>query len=595
MVSPAKKLPPSRDASESTPALTVVPTPFLDETRHYRRSIFSAYVDAAWMEETPTLMLPIVGIDQLPTYVGLRAIPKPIPSPTPLMDGVSIYEQPTWILPVIRDLNSQPDSVHTQKGSTEGEGYLSLIRNLVKSSGLYAISSVASPLISLVLTPLLTRMLSRTDYGALAVLSTAISLAAGVTGLGLGSAFTRMYAYDCKTKQEQADSLSTLILLLLLVLVPFVLFGVVLAPWLSEFVLGNTSYGDAMRIAVVLVFLQNLTAPGLGWMRVEDRAGWYSIISIFNLIVTAGATVILVGIVHMGLNGSLIATGIGNAIMIVCTLPFLLRWAGFHLRWNMAWSMLVFGVPNVTNVISNWVLQLSDRYLLEHLTSLSLTAGYSVAYSLGGVLSAAIIFPFSLAWWVIMYPIAKRKDAKQVFKLIFRWFSLVLLFAAFGLSFFGTSALNLLFPSSYHSDSPIIPVITLSIIFSGIFVVVSLGTSLQRKTWLTSLYFIIAALVNIGCNFVLIPIYGAMGAAISTLIAYVILALIAYGINQWMYPVPFEVGMFTMMLFVGILLYLGSNYITQGQGEILTWSIQLGFLVFYGISLTLCGWLRKYM
>jgi len=433
-------------------------------------------------------------------------------------------------------------------------------------------------------------VLSRTDYGALAVLTTVVALVTGATELGLSAAFTRMYAYDCKTQREQLDALSTLVLLLLLILVPITAIGVIAAPWLSVLLLGSASYSGAIQVAAGLVLTQNLTNPGLVWLRVESRAALYTTISIANLLVTAVGTIILVGMLHMGIVGSLVANGLGDVIIIVCTLPIIFWRAGFHLRFTMAGSMVAFGVPHVMNLISGWVLQVSDRYLLGHLASLSLAAGYSVAYSLAGVLSAAVIGPFSLAWWVLMYPIAKREDAQQVFKLIFRGFSFVLLFATLGLSLFGSSVFDLLFPASYHAQSSIIPIIALSIMFNGIFTVVNLGTSLQRKTWLTSLYFIFSALINVGLNIVLIPAYGTMGAALATLVAYIALALIAYLFNQWIYPVPFEVGLFLVALGIGILLYLEDNGLAQEQTIEMVWGIHIGALLLYGLCLSFLGW-----
>jgi O-antigen/teichoic acid export membrane protein len=235
-------------------------------------------------------------------------------------------------------------------------------------------------------------------------------------------------------------------------------------------------------------------------------------------------------------------------------------------------------------------LQLSDRYLLEHFASLSLAAGYSVAYSLGGIASAAVIAPFSLAWWVIMYPIAKREDAKQIFKLIFRGFSFALLFATLGLSLFARHVLEVLFPVSYHAQALIIPIIALSTLFSGISVVVGLGISLQRKTWLASICFIISALVNVGFNIILIPAHGAMGAALATLVAYVVLAFLNYLSNQWIYPVRFEVGLFLIALGISIALYFLANGLTQGQGMTIGLITCMGILLLYGLCLLLLGW-----
>jgi O-antigen/teichoic acid export membrane protein len=580
-----------RSISEHGIRKAVEPTPLLEETERERDTASDPAV-AAWINEVPTLELPAVEIDQLATQMGLRAVPTMFSSwSLQALDDISIDDQPTWLLPAIpkSDRASRQTPLSTTQASG-GESYLGLLRNLVKNSGIYAISSLTAPLVTLLLAPFLTHTLSRTDYGALAVLTTVVALVTGVTELGLGTAFMRMYAYDCKTRREQLDALSTLVLLLLLILVPITTIGVIAAPSLSGLLLGSASYSGAVRVGALLVLTQNLTVPGLVWLRVESRAALFSMISIANLLITAGATILLVGMLHMTIVGSLVANGLGDVIIIACTLPIIFWRAGFYLRFAMVGSMLAFGAPNVMNLISGWVLQLSDRYLLGHLASLSLAAGYSVAYSLGGVLAAAIISPFSLAWWVLMYAIAKREDAQHVFKLIFRGFSFVLLFATLGLSLFGSSVLNLLFPASYHAQSSIIPIIALSVMFNGIFTVVNLGTSLQRKTWLTSLYFICSALMNVGLNIVLIPAYGTMGAALATLVAYFVLALIAYLFNQWIYPVPFEIGLLLVALGIGIALYLVDNRSSQGQSLLAAWGVHIGALLLYGLCLLLLGW-----
>jgi O-antigen/teichoic acid export membrane protein len=421
-----------------------------------------------------------------------------------------------------------------------------------------------------------------------------VALLAGITELGLNAAFTRLHSYDCQSRREQFDALSTLVSLLLVVLVPLTLIGLLLAPWLSVLVLGSSSYNRAVQLSIVLVLLQNLALPGLTWLRSERRPALFTIVSILNLLITAGANIVLVGMLHMGITGSLAATGLGNAIIIIATIPPILWYAGIHFRPAFAMSMLAFGIPHAMNVASGWVLQLSDRYLLGHFGSLSLAAGYSVAYSLGGVLSAVIITPFSLSWWVLMYPIAKRDDAQQVFKLIFRWFSIVLLFSAFGLSLFGIVLLHLLFPSSYGAETTIIPIIALSTMFNGICVVVSLGTSLRRKTWIASIYIFLSALLNVMLNLVLIPLYGTLGAALATLIAYFALAFMSYIANQWMYPVPFEVGLFLFALGVGIVLYFMGDTFASGQAEVMAWGIHIAALLLYGVVLLLLGLLPSH-
>src|SRR3989441_952793 len=296
-----------------------------------------------------------------------------------MVSSLPIEEQPTLIMPAIQDLKEI-----SQAGTA---GYANQLRILIKNSGIYAVASLASPLVSLVLAPFLTRHLSYKDYGALAVITTAVALVAGLTQLGLGSAFFRSYNYDYESRSDRSGVLSTVVILLSLVSLPILLAIILAAPWLAIFLLRDSSFSDVVRLGALVVLMQNLTVPGFAWLRAENRAGFFTTLSIVNLLVNLGTTLVLVGILHMGMAGSLIGTGSGFAVVAICTLPLILLRAGFHLRFDIARGLLSFGLPNASTFVSMWVLQLSDRYLLSFFGSLAQTASYAVAYSLGGILN----------------------------------------------------------------------------------------------------------------------------------------------------------------------------------------------------------------
>lgn len=578
--------------SENERKMQDQPKPYLKEMRSYSKISATSSDATIRTDEVVTPELPVVDRMQLPTQKVGRVIPLPFSPSLPLVDSILNADQPTWKLPAVLKPKKTSEQISQEGTQTTGnESYFGLIRNLVKNSGVYALSSMASPLVSLLLLPFLTHTLSHADYGALAVLDTAIFLVSSITILGTDSAFARLYSYECKTKREQLDALSTLTLLLLLVTIPVVVIGVLAAPWLSVLVLGSASYGVTVGLSVVLVLFQTLTVPGMMWMRLEGQATLYSIISIGNFSLVAGATFVLVGILHMGLLGGLVAMGLGNALISFCTLPFIFSRVGFHLHSKMVLSILALGVPFAGNSITLWVLQLADRYLLGHFASLAVAANYAIAYSLGTGASFIISKPFGLAWWVLIYPIARREDASHVFKLIFRGYSFLLLFVTLGLSLFAESILDLLFPAAYHGQSLIISVVAVSTVFSSIFIVFDLGMTLQGKTWLAFIALFFSALLNIGVNVALIPHYGAIGAALATLVAYIALALISYAINQHIYPVPFEVGLFIVALVIGTALFFVDNKLTQGQGDIVILSIHSGLLLFYGGILAVLAWL----
>jgi O-antigen/teichoic acid export membrane protein len=590
MSSSLKKVILFRNITEYDNRKIIVPTLALEETEPDDRDTPADLAVAFQTDESLALELFALDVDQIPTQAGLQAILMSSSWSSPLTNGVPIYNQPTWRLPVLPGSNTvsiQASSSAAQ--TTGGESDLGLIRNLVKSSGVYAISAVASPLVSLVLAPFLTHSLSNADYGALIVLNTVITLVTTITQLGLNSAILRAYNYDYENRRDRLDVLSTALILLTLISISVAIVTMLTAPEMASFLLGSPSFSIPVQITALAILAQNLSVPGFAWLRAENRAKVFSILAIINLLITLGANIVLVGIAHMGIAGSLLATVAGYAVVMICMLPTILLRAGLALRLDITRNLLSFGIPLVFNSVSFWVLQLSDRYLLSRLGSLAQTASYGVAYTLGGALNAVVLAPFILAWPIAMYTIAKRSDAPLVFQLVFRWFSMILLLAAFVLALVAVIILNIFFPPSYHSAAPIIPIIAMSTMFFGVYNIFAVGIGIRRKTWLAALIMTLSALVNVGCNLFLIPLYGSMGAALSTLIAYMLLALTMYIVNQQIYPIPFEIGLFGLALLVGIAAYIGINFLAQHQTIYGACSLYIGSTVLYGGFLALLG------
>jgi O-antigen/teichoic acid export membrane protein len=342
-------------------------------------------------------------------------------------------------------------------------------------------------------------------------------------------------------------------------------------------------------LAALAVLMQNLAEPGVVWLRADNHAVPFVVLSVASLIVNLVGTIIFVGFLRMGIAGALLAVALSNSIPVIVTFPLILVRAGLSVSIDIYRNLLTFGLPSIPTLIFVWVLQLADRYLLSFYESLAQTASYSVAYLLGGALGPVVIGPFLLAWSGSMYTIAKRDNATHVFRLVFRWYSLLLLLSTFAFSLVATFVLTLLFPPAYHTAGPVIPVIAMSIMFYGIYNVFIVGVSVRRKMWLPTIFTAASALLNISLNIILIPLDGMMGAAFATIIAYAFLACISYIANQRIYPVPFEIGMFLIATMIGVFLYVGSVFLAHGQAAPDNWGIQVGAVGLYAMILLALG------
>jgi O-antigen/teichoic acid export membrane protein len=163
------------------------------------------------------------------------------------------------------------------------------------------------------------------------------------------------------------------------------------------------------------------------------------------------------------------------------------------------------------------------------------------------------------------------------------------LLIAFCVSLFAKDVLTWFFPHAYDSAASIIPFIALSNVFYGIFEVFTVGVSLQGKHRLNLLGLPIAAIFNVVCNVVLIPQYGVSGAAVATLAAYIVLALIAYFVNQRIYPVHFEIGLFCLALCLGIIGYVGIVMWVYDRSPSIRWVSSGGIVCLYAGILIVLG------
>jgi O-antigen/teichoic acid export membrane protein len=116
-----------------------------------------------------------------------------------------------------------------------------------------------------------------------------------------------------------------------------------------------------------------------------------------------------------------------------------------------------------------------------------------------------------------------------------------------------------------------------------------IGVNLRRKTILEFVYMVIASGSNLILNLFLIPRYGEMGAAASTLASYIILATVSYIVNKRIYPIDYEIGTFLLKLFIGVGLYLGGRFLASGRPPAISWSIIILTLLLYAVILLAIG------
>jgi O-antigen/teichoic acid export membrane protein len=213
---------------------------------------------------------------------------------------------------------------------------------------------------------------------------------------------------------------------------------------------------------------------------------------------------------------------------------------------------------------------------------------------LGSILAPLVISPFALAWYALMHSLARKPRARELFQLIFRWYSACLLFTACAGAVVADALLRGWFPPAYAEQEMIIPLIALANVLYGLFDLFAVGLHVRNKVGYSVFYMPCAALLNLLCNMLLIPRYGTIGAALATLLAYLALAIMAYIVNQRIYPISFEIGRFTLALGPGVICYMAAFWLLHLTAHdiasmLFHWSLIAALIGGYGcVLLALC-------
>jgi O-antigen/teichoic acid export membrane protein len=157
---------------------------------------------------------------------------------------------------------------------------------------------------------------------------------------------------------------------------------------------------------------------------------------------------------------------------------------------------------------------------------------------------------------VIIYSEQKSKDAPEFYAKLTTYFIFFGLFMSLGISALAQDALRIMATKPFWSAYTVVPLICLSYVVYGSRGLLSVGIGLKRKTKYFPPMYLGAAGVNIVLNFLFIPKYGMMGAAVATLLSYLSMLPIRYYVGRRLFRVDYEWMRIIKMIVVATLLYL---------------------------------------
>lgn len=246
-------------------------------------------------------------------------------------------------------------------------------------------------------------------------------------------------------------------------------------------------------------------------------------------------------------------------------------------------------MPTIPGNVAAWVVASSDRYVIAFFLGVAPVGVYSAAYALGNIpLMFVGVLGFVLPPTVSrLYDEGRLNEVRTHLSYSLKYFLALAIPFVFGATILAEPVLRLFTTAEIAAQGYfVLPLVALSILFFGAYVVVAHILVVAKKTKVLGLIWVIAAVVNLGLNILIVPWLGILGAAVTTLVAY----SLALGIGSYYSFKEFRFNIDWRFIIKSVLASAMMSWVIwlmRPQGDLGTIIAVLAGATVYGLALLL--------
>lgn len=388
---------------------------------------------------------------------------------------------------------------------------------LGKNTLIFAISSFSTKFLSFLLVPLYTSVLSTSEYGKIDLITTTSTLLIYVLTANIADSILRFTIERVKESEKvlavgfKTLTISSCICACLLTLT----YLLKILDW------HIIDYFCIFLFFFFTVLYQIMT----NYLRGIDKICEVAIAGIISAVFIIICNILLLIVFKIGINGYLISliTGPAFASMfcLVCAgrLP---EFKSIYFSGNNAIKseMFTYCIPLIFNNIALWVNGSLDKYFVTGLCGISENGIYSVAGKIPHILDACIIV-FSQAWNLSAIKEFDSEDKDGFFSKTFTAYGFLMAITCSAIVLVNIPLAKFLYNKDFFLAWQYSSILLIATMFNTLTAFIGSVFSAVKKTKIIAVTTVTSAAINIVLNACLIPFWGAYGAAVATVIAYI--------------------------------------------------------------------------
>ncbi|MEM6782750.1 MAG: polysaccharide biosynthesis C-terminal domain-containing protein [Bacteroidota bacterium] len=372
-------------------------------------------------------------------------------------------------------------------------------------------------------------LLTGAEYGHLVLLETTAQVIVIVAGLGIGSGLLKLATDPDYADRRDALLTTALVASALCGGIAMLAVGFSARP-LAAFLLDDPQATRAVWLMGGYAGLKVVAAVPYVVLRVRERAGLFACAALTEIGLLLGGVAYFLAVQDAGLVGVMqgfVVAAMGAVVLLAGGLLRTVRWS---VDAHLVRPLLKLGVPLSFAAIASIALNAGDRYMLKAITNAEAVAIYGLAAKFGGVINMLFVQSFNLAFSVLglkALAVGRLGAPPSFHRRIARLYTVVTGWGVLGLALLTLDVTAWLSPDPlYLQADPLVLPIALGFLVYGLYFVGMNVLYAHQATGTIAGAVAGAAVLNLALNTVAIPLYGGMGAAITSLVAYAALAAI---------------------------------------------------------------------
>lgn len=441
-------------------------------------------------------------------------------------------------------------------------------KELISGTIIYAIGGFGTKILSFLFVPLYTYYILPAEMGSYDLIMTTVNLLTPIVTIQIGDAAYRWLIQGNEKRQDCLEVTYKLLFthILLIALVLLVIYQITGYPYTGYFflILSGSSVFNTIQKMLRGVKNQKLFA-GSG---------------IVYTVVLISLNILQICILNRGIEGLLLSSA---AAYWVGTIAILLGerqvryWPCRRILTKnpLKKEMVGFALPLISNQLSWWVVNWSDRYIVKSFLGNEWNGIYSIAYKFPTVLQSVLSL-FTNSWQDVSIA-DKEKNQGKYYSQVFDTYS-VLVFSVVLLAIPASRIyVNLFISEHYREAAKYIAFLYLGSAFQSFAAYFGAGYLKNGNTKGASSTSIWGAVVNIAVNLLLIRSWGLMAAAFSTFAGFFVMWIMR--VKQTKQSLEIKLSYNKLMIYGGMaLIYACVSYNSNMKTDVIL--LVIGAVVF---------------